>query len=668
MNIESWKINIKDKKEYIISFLSLLVVYLFFNVVLVDKFFPVTEGWFQDYSRYINEGKFIYRDFYVPIPPGFVWLTTLLNQIFNDNFLLFRIYGILERLILVSIVFNLMIKVYTYKITFIALLTASIIYISNIQDVFYGFYQSSLLFSIIALYLSIKMIENYDKNLYFYSVLFGCFSAISFLFKQTLGTLTPFALGIAFVLLTFKKDIKRTIISSIIAIFSALFMIGIICIYLNYNDALIPCINQIFKGASSKGSISSIFISFLPRMINKGSLKLALIFILYFGSINLYLNIKNKKIKNIIKLLIIFLPIVILYKFFIYTLDINLLLNNYLGSTVILVLGLIITAYIFYKNLNQQKEYNKIFFVSTTVYCISILYYITHHNINFVNFLLIRDYRQLLIYFGFYFNLFWIFWLVKKNDVSKINNVKLLILIASLLIMYTHGMSFIVEDHGTLLLFSLLISEALSIKIPYNNLKNVYIFIFCILTIFSIMIQRCNFPYHWWGINTLPSIMESKYSYSDPNLFGFKGNLKNVNTMNKIYDLIEKNKKTGDTMYTFPHINYFNVMSKLDTPTFGKVHYFDVCPDKVAVLDADILYKHKPTFLVYQELPEETWKIHEQIFRNGNESGQRKIEEFIEHEINNKSYTLLGIFTISNSNPIYVWGLLDGRNWNLDKK
>ena len=267
MNIESWKINIKDKKEYIISFLSLLVVYLFFNVVLVDKFFPVTEGWFQDYSRYINEGKFIYRDFYVPIPPGFVWLTTLLNQIFNDNFLLFRIYGILERLILVSIVFNLMIKVYTYKITFIALLTASIIYISNIQDVFYGFYQSSLLFSIIALYLSIKMIENYDKNLYFYSVLFGCFSAISFLFKQTLGTLTPFALGIAFVLLTFKKDIKRTIISSIIAIFSALFMIGIICIYLNYNDALIPCINQIFKGASSKGSISSIFISFLPRCI-----------------------------------------------------------------------------------------------------------------------------------------------------------------------------------------------------------------------------------------------------------------------------------------------------------------------------------------------------------------------------------------------------------------
>ena len=98
-------------------------------------------------------------------------------------------------------------------------------------------------------------------------------------------------------------------------------------------------------------------------------------------------------------------------------------------------------------------------------------------------------------------------------------------------------------------------------------------------------------------MNVLSPIFESKIEYNDPNLKGLFGNTMSVNALNRIYSLIEVNKRTGDTMYTFPHINYFNVMSGLNSPTFAKVHYFDVCPDFIIERDLEALRENPPKFV-----------------------------------------------------------------------
>ena len=63
--IQIEKDNNKLKHEKIYAWLSVIVTTIIFSIVLLNKYFPVTEGWFQDYARYILNGKFIYRDFYI---------------------------------------------------------------------------------------------------------------------------------------------------------------------------------------------------------------------------------------------------------------------------------------------------------------------------------------------------------------------------------------------------------------------------------------------------------------------------------------------------------------------------------------------------------------------------------------------------------------------------
>ena len=73
----------------IIELIPFLLTYSVFNILLINKFFPVTEGWFQDYARYMHQEFFPYRDFYIPVPPGFIYLTDFLYSVWNT-------YGIFD--------------------------------------------------------------------------------------------------------------------------------------------------------------------------------------------------------------------------------------------------------------------------------------------------------------------------------------------------------------------------------------------------------------------------------------------------------------------------------------------------------------------------------------------------------------------------------------------
>ena len=177
---------------------------------------------------------------------------------------------------------------------------------------------------------------------------------------------------------------------------------------------------------------------------------------------------------------------------------------------------------------------------------------------------------------------------------------------------------------------------------------------YCILTVFSIFSQRCYVPYVWWGVNVLSPIFESKIEYNDPNLKGLFGNTMSVNALNRIYSLIEVNKRTGDTMYTFPHINYFNVMSGLNSPTFAKVHYFDVCPDFIIERDLEALRENPPKFVLLQIFSDDIWLFHEKAFRSGRRSAQRKIVEFYRLQIMKNNYKLIETVSVDNSDKINV--------------
>ncbi|MEG2639565.1 MAG: hypothetical protein RR992_08685, partial [Clostridiales bacterium] len=93
----------------------------------------------------------------------------------------------------------------------------------------------------------------------------------------------------------------------------------------------------------------------------------------------------------------------------------------------------------------------------------------------------------------------------------------------------------------------------------------------------------------------------------------------------------------------------------LPSDTYGKVHYFDVCPDDIAKSDAKILAKNPPDIIMWQIFYEYEWQIHEDFFRNGKTSGQRELEKEYLKITKNNQYEFCGEYVVGESAPIEIW-------------
>ena len=178
------------------------------------------------------------------------------------------------------------------------------------------------------------------------------------------------------------------------------------------------------------------------------------------------------------------------------------------------------------------------------------------------------------------------------------------------------------------------------------------------ILIVSAFYQRVWWPYNWWGVNSMSARYYSTYQYDDPHLEGLLGSEDETRAVNQIIsDLLDAGAADNElTLYTFPHINYFNTTFGNDSPTFAKVHYFDVCPDDIAEEDAATLLSTKTDFILWMDFDDQTWATHEAIFRQGNESGQRQLDEAVNALIESGEYTLLGEYNFGNhSSPIYLY-------------
>ncbi len=666
-----------NMKEKIIAMIALVVITIVFSGLICNKYFPITEGWFQDYARYILQGKFIYRDFYCPVPPGYIWLSTLICRCTNYSFLALRIYGIIERILLILIVFELLSKVYSYKVTFFAVLVGSVIYSSTNTDLFYGYYQSSLLCAMIMLYFGVRMYES-TNNSRKYAILYGLFAGITFCMKQNTGAFFAVFIGLGYILLMRKIDLKKSIFNVFCGFLTAMSVLAILAIVLAANKALIPFVEQVICGTSSKGSLISIFTAGIFRMIYRKSgyvfiSALVLIFVLWLDSILQ----KKEKIGNYYSLLgheisaafwgaAFFVAYFKWFKLF-YTADflktraswvaIGMIISSIVFLAVFLALA---DRTITFKGVNL----NILFYVASMCYFVAFFIYFFYRENIYTDWKAYIQCRQYLMHGLFFINL--IIVLYRLILVRKTIDIRAMLYLASLSLMYIHGMSYILEEHGTLLMFSMLIADLLSNKTTLNWIKNIIVALFGVFTVLSICVQKNNYTYNWWGVNTLESSYKAVYSYDDPKLQGIKGDQAQTEALNSIYKLINDNKRENDTMYTFPHINYFNVMADLNSPAFCKVHYFDVCSDKQAISDAKQLEEDLPTFIIWQELSKSDWVTHEEIFRNGNPSGQRKLREFVYKKAKNGTYKLIGKYQFNQSSTIYVWGLDDGREWKIE--
>jgi hypothetical protein len=89
-------------------------------------------------------------------------------------------------------------------------------------------------------------------------------------------------------------------------------------------------------------------------------------------------------------------------------------------------------------------------------------------------------------------------------------------------------------------------------------------------------------------------------------------------------DIINKNARPDDTIFTYPEIEILHVLSNRKFPTFSPMHIMDITSDKFGVEEAARILEKKPAVLVYIRDPEQL-RMQEEGWRFGKPSGNRAI-------------------------------------------
>ena len=582
--------------KYIFPVSSIVLLVAFMGTYF-NRFIPIQEGWMQYYSLLMDKGMLPYKDFYFFTQPLSLFFTQLISKT-ADGYLVYRVFGMLERVILIIALYALIARKFSPTATFIAVLTSAFVYNSFNIDILYTYYQTTLVFFFLSL-LCLQRASN-SRNPWVFYLFVGISASLAFFTKQSNGLAVTVFLFLVMFFYKSQLSKKKQVVFFVLGwIIPAILIIG----WLVKKHILLDYISQVFGGISSKGSILGMLFGFWSRNYAIFFLIFFLIssFLVYIISRKKFLCLKNQSHSN-----------VALSKFNFFVV---------FFSSIFIVMG-----FFFSPNPNTLSTLNGLAFI--------LLFW---------------------VYFPFYSLVFSIIfigksWITKKK--LPFDQELIVLIIAALVWTYSVGLS------GQLELYSILLGNALFIAFLLDRVYlrwNHYIFMVIVISCLTLLFtsaKKNQLYYSWWGW--------SDFSHTDnarseiPALEGFNLSADSVRIYDAIYSDILSFTNPGDFIYTYPHMAMFNYMTGRMQPTFAPVGYFDVCPDQIAKKDAITLLKNPPKMIIYMEIPEKNYKFHETTFRNGQKSGQRDIDAAIHLLI--EKYKIVDFYFSEGWNwPIYVY-------------
>ena len=117
---------------------------------------PLQEGWHQDMGNNILKGMLPYKDFHCILPPVFPYICAGIIHFFGDAPIALRLYGVAERLIMFPVIFLILQRFSPVQYAFLATMTGFFFYSNVPADFICTFYQTTVLFGLLAFYCLIK--------------------------------------------------------------------------------------------------------------------------------------------------------------------------------------------------------------------------------------------------------------------------------------------------------------------------------------------------------------------------------------------------------------------------------------------------------------------------------------------------------------------------------
>lgn len=657
-----------QKYEKTFFFVLLVVFCILFLSTYLFTTIPLTQGWGEFYVDIISSGKVPYKDFYYYIPPLNLIIDTIFWKLSFGHLIIYQIYRVIERLTMIGLLYSLLCKVTKPRYACLASCVGATMLSGVIWDIVGDYNQTCLLLTIILTTLYYKYAENFNssqKKQYGLLFLAGLTIGISFLLKQPLfgvECLIFFPLITICFIIKHKKHYLKSLLISLLGI---IIPISIASIVMVLNGSFIPFINQVYFGASGKGSIYNILMVVFTACFKYKYILISALFILYFYLKNKELNEKNsKEIKYLALTIFLVLASTIFLVYGSQIVSLESLLNLKIG---IVGVGILLFTIIIDLILRKFKKNNSI--LSYTLYIGIITFMMSIVCFKELSAAYIYNQTQsysllneICVFATIGCISMLIYCIVKYKKTNEIYYLKWgLIFAGSFVYEYVTAMGSTdsLQTGGCIMEVAALIAFILhNFGIKSLSVKTM-ILCFSIFIVVTVTSQKITNAYSWWGWTESITNETKKYSIDVPGMEGYRVSYDVKSMYEEMYKVLKYNTDKDSVIYGFPHVKIFNVLlNNTNMDTFVPVPFYDVCSDIYAIRDAKKLEHNQPDIVIWVDLPG-AMEIHEKIFRNGKPLGQRRIQEWFSRSLNNDEYKLIGQY-----NSIFIYKLNDGENIN----
>jgi hypothetical protein len=575
---------------------------LFFLLLIYNRYLPIQEGWFSYYAYLMEHGKFPYRDFYFFTQPISLFISQVISS-FGDKLIYFRYYGIVERTCLTIAVYYLLSRYFSVAATVYGTIASVFLYTSNGSDAFFSYINTCLIFLIVAL-IFLQAVHTRGKKWKLNLILSGVFCALSFWSKQSNGLFGAAAVAFAIAVLSpsFKTALRRWFYLALGGILISLPIVS----WLWFDGAWGGYVDQVYRGAaSSKGSVPKILFGFFERAFEPATL---LTFAVVIG------------------------------------LSAQLVKKCGTGAN----------------HLTQRTAEKETFFAILTMGAAVMcgIAFVQRTGFVAINLLMLAS-RWLvrLVFYATVSAFVWVLWqrFVKRRiDCFKDFELPVILLLAGVFWTYSCGSSYNIGEQSAIPSLSLIIAFSYDRLTTRLQMGRKVVIATALLIVLVSMWHKWNVAFDWTSWRE-PVSTEGKQSHWAA-IADYKLDSSTVAIYDTILDDITQNTKDGDQIVTFPFMPMFNVITRKPQPTFAAVHYWDVCPDYVAMADANRVKAVRPRMIINFEPAAWEWRIIESGFRNGRPSGQRYFQDVINGLTTSGDYRLLHAFLSPHyEDRISVW-------------
>lgn len=641
------------KNEYKVDLMFkiwLLVLIIAFEYIYIQYVIPPQNGWWNYYGQELTKGKVLYKDIFCFLTPGFPYLMMFLYKIFGIHLFAYQILGLGMRCVEALLVYKAVRRIGSPVVALFTTFMGVVVTVSYLVDMPLDTNQVVRFLCVCIAYLSIKVMDAVNEKKRITSLFaMGIFTGISIVFKQTnLALFILIAIGILVIFMkrdSLKRAIKYTTVYTLSVLFVCILMVIFLLVQGNFDDCLVALSTSMGVKGGIFQSISKVFTSqlnykevvlaiilslfyFIPNKMN-AYVREGAIILGYFLTISRFNDYyKQSKGYSIGWDKIIFLIVAfIIFNLFVCK------LSGYIKRIDLI--------------LRQKSIYKIIRGMAFVVLILLYLYFVSKQN--FLH-SIVKDYYVNGVFSNFIMSFVYVFFyaalfieciqfiLIITSADNRCNIGNFTFLFICILLPLIGLTSAIVQELYVLPIIAVIL--AMFLEINENNQKiciNIIIVVLALLVIAVTVIKKETTPYSWHGW-TVPELdTQQEFVYSNiAGLEGYKLTIEDEKAYEDIVDIIEENTTSEDTVYQFPNIPLFNVLTNREMGTMSAVDYWDVTPDGIAEKNAKMLKENPPKIVIWCELGDPSWNLHETLFRNGERSGQRDILTFFQEDVQNE--------------------------------